>query len=514
MAFDPLSPDLTLGIVGAGIMGRGIAQVAAQAGMTVLLADARAGAAEEAKNFCAGLIRRKAEKGELSEDAAQAAIARIRPTDAGPQTGYATFAPCHLVIEAVVERMDAKTALLADLEAVVAEDCIFATNTSSLSVTGIASAARLPGRIAGFHFFNPAPLMKLIEVVGGLQTEPWVLEALTAIAHRMGHHPVRASDTPGFIVNHAGRGYGTEALRIASEGICGFADIDRIMTQAAGFRMGPFELFDLTGLDISHPAMEAIYRQYYEEPRYRPVAITAQRYAAGFFGRKNGRGFYDYVDGKIQRPPEPPPPSLAGRACSFWVSFRRPDAAAAVAACLASSGIQREDGAKPSADAVILLTPLGEDCTTAAIGEGVDPQRSVAVDCLLGLEKRRTLMRNPATRANVVEAAHAALAQGGHPVTVINDSPGFIAPRIMAAIVNIGSDIAQQRIATPADIDRAVELGLGYPRGPLKLGNEIGPARVLAILESLSRFYGDPRYRPSPWLKRRALLGLGLHARD
>ena len=512
MGFDPDAPDLTLGIVGAGIMGRGIAQVAALAGITVLLADARPGATTEARDFCAALIARKAEKNEISRDDAQAAIARIVPSDAGPQAGYAAFAPCHVVIEAVVERIDVKAALLADLEAAVSPDCIIATNTSSLSVTAIAAAARLPGRVAGFHFFNPAPLMKIVEVIGGLQTEPWVLDGLTAIAHRMGHHPVSASDTPGFIVNHAGRGYGTEALRIASEGIASFTDIDRVMTQTAGFRMGPFELLDLTGLDVSHPAMEAIYRQYYDEPRYRPVAITAQRYAAGRFGRKSGSGFYEYRDGKIQRPQEPPAPSLAGRHARFWISPKRESEAAALSAALEAGGLVLETGTKPSANAVILLTPLGEDCTTTALSEGVDPTRSVAVDCLLGLEKRRTLMRNPATRADVLEAAHAALAQGGHDVTIINDSPGFVAPRIIAAIVNIGSDIAQQRIASPADIDRAVELGLGYPRGPLKLGDGIGPARILAILDALNHFYGDPRYRPSPWLKRRALLTLGLHA--
>ena len=164
--------------------------------------------------------------------------------------------------------------------------------------------------------------------------------------------------------------------------------------------------------------------------------------------------------------------------------------------------------------AIIFLTPLGEDCTTAALTEELDPARSVAVDCLFGLTGRRTLMRNPATKAEVAAAAHALLAAERHSVTVITDSPGFVAQRIAAMIVNIGTDIAQQRITQPHELDRAVELGLGYPRGPLKLGNYLGPARILAILEGMHACYQDPRYRPSPWLKRRAALGLDLYEND
>ena len=513
MAFDP-NGEVALGIVGAGVMGRGIAQVAAEAGITVLLADARAEAVEEARAFCADMIRRKVAKGQLAEAAGGEAVARIRPTEAGPERGYAAFAPCDLVIEAVAERMEVKHAVLAGLEEAVRADCIVATNTSSLSVTAFAAKARLPGRVAGFHFFNPVPLMRLVEVIGGVVTEPRVLDALTAIARRMGHHPVRATDTPGFLVNHAGRAFGTEALRIVSEGICDFADVDRVMTEAAGFRMGPFELLDLTGLDVSHTAMESIYRQYYEEPRYRPVTITAQRHAAGLFGRKTGRGFYAYEGGKPQRPPEPAAPAL-DRSRPVWIGGRVPAGAAALRRLVEAAGATLETGERPSADALILVTPLGEDATTAALGEDLDPTRSVAVDCLFGLDRRRrTLLRTPVTRPEITAAAHGLLAADGAPVTVIRDSPGFVAQRIVACIVNVGCDIAQQRVAAPADIDRAVELGLGYPRGSLRFGDELGPARILAILEAMHAFYGDPRYRPSPWLRRRARLRVPLATPD
>jgi hypothetical protein len=231
-------------------------------------------------------------------------------------------------------------------------------------------------------------------------------------------------------------------------------------------------------------------------------------------GRKVGRGFYAYADGKQQRPPETPAPKVDADAPSVWVSARHAAAAARVREILAAAGARIETGDRPSADALIVLTPFGEDCTTAALAEGVDPARAVAVDCLMPLDRRRTLMRNPLTRADRQRAAHALLGADGAAVTVINDSPGFIAQRILACVVNVGSDIAQQRVAAPDDINRAVELGLGYPRGPLRWGDDLGPARVLDILDNMRAFYGDMRYRPSPWLKRRARLGVSLMQAD
>ncbi|WP_256385730.1 3-hydroxyacyl-CoA dehydrogenase [Microvirga sp. 17 mud 1-3] len=411
----------------------------------------------------------------------------------------------------MAERLDVKHEVMAALERVVADDCVLATNTSSLSVTAIAANARLPGRVAGFHFFNPVPLMRLVEVIGGARTDEGVLAALTGLARRIGHKPVRATDTPGFLVNHASRAFGTEALRIVSEGIADVADVDRVMTEAAGFRMGPFAFFDLTGLDVSHTVMESIYHQYYEEPRHRPVVMTARRAAAGLFGRKSGEGFYTYRDGMAEKPPEAPPPS-PDRTRPLWVSDRYPEAADALRACLTKAGASVEGGPKPSPEAVILLTPFGEDTTTAALAEHLDPTRAVAVDCLFGLDRRRTLMHSPATAPESLRAAHSWLAADGSAITVIHDSPGFIAQRIVACIVNVGCEIAQQRIAAPEDIDIATELGLNYPRGSLRFGDELGPKRILAILEACHAFYGDPRYRPSPWLKRRALLGLPLAA--
>jgi 3-hydroxybutyryl-CoA dehydrogenase len=499
---DPERPDLTLGIVGTGVMGRGIAQIAAQAGVRVVLYDTRSDAAPAAKDYVAGALAKLVEKGRIPPEAAAQAT---RQLDIAHVLTH--LSPCHIVIEAIAENLEAKRELFQHLETVVAEDCILATNTSSLQVTAIAAACRRPDRVAGFHFFNPVPLMKVVEVVDGVMTAPWACDALTAFARRCGHTPVRVKDTPGFLVNHAGRGFGTEALACLREGVAEFYEIDRILRDCAGFRMGPFELFDLTGLDVSHPVMESIYNQYYQEPRYRPSPLTAQRLMAGLLGRKSGnRGFYEYVDGAAKPMPVAAVPAAA--VPRVWIAPH--GLHDEVATTVAKLGTQLDRGDRPGPDSLILVAPLGADATSVALAENVDPTRTVAVDALFGLAKRRTLMTTPATSAAMRDAAHALFARDGVPVSVIRDSPGFVAQRVVAHVVNIGCDIVQQRICSPADLDLAVTLGLGYPKGPLAWGDAIGAARVAAILEALHTASGDPRYRASPWLRRRARLGLSL----
>jgi 3-hydroxybutyryl-CoA dehydrogenase len=490
--------DLVLGVVGTGTMGRGIAQIAAASGVQVRLLDARPDAAEQARAAVSGMFDTLAGKGRMTAEAAAQAGARLRPA-----ISEQDLAGCHIVVEAIVEDLQAKQDLFARLEPVVGEACVLATNTSSLSVTAITASCAVPGRVAGFHFFNPVPLMKVVEVIPGVLTEPWVADALTALAVRTGHRPVRAADTPGFIVNHAGRGFGTEALAILQEGVAEFPEIDRILREAAGFRMGPFELLDLTGLDVSHPVMESIYGQFYHEPRFRPSYSLRQRLTAGLLGRKTGRGFYEYRDGKQVAVTPPPVPEQVER-LPVWAGS--PELAVLVKA----AGWEPDRGEKPGAASLCLVAPFGADATHTALSLRLDPARTVAVDPLFGFQRRRTAMTTPVTAPEYRAAAQAVLSADGTPVSMIRDSAGFVAQRVVATIVNIGCEIAQQRIASAEDIDAAVTLGLGYPKGPLAMGDALGPARILQILRAIHDFTGDPRYRPSPWLTRRAGLSVSL----
>ncbi len=502
MVADLTRPGVEVGIVGAGTMGRGIAQVMATGGCTVRLHDVREGAVADAIAFAGQMIDRAVERGRMQAPEGAAAKARLVPANA-----LSDLASCALVVEVVVEEIEAKRKLFAALEQVVAPDCILATNTSSLSVTAIAAACKAPERVAGYHFFNPVPVLRVVEVVSGLRTAPEVASALAALARRFGHAPVGAKDSPGFLINHAGRGLGTEGLRIVAEGIATHAEVDDVLREGAGFALGPFELLDVIGLDVSHVVMEEIYRQFYDEPRFRPLPETRQRVAAGLYGRKTGIGFYRYDGGKKIAPAARPVPTRLPE--QVWLA-PMDDATRTSVTAIIGDGCAIDSGKRPDARSLCLFAPIGEDCTAAALAAGVEAERAVAVDTLFGLQSRRTLMTTPITDPDLRDEMHALLARDGKPVTAIHDSPGFIAQRVVATIVNIGCDIAQQRIGKPEDIDQAVRLGLAYPKGPLEWGDAIGPARVLAILDALHGFYRDPRYRPSPWLVRRARLGVSL----
>src|SRR5690606_3200541 len=396
----------------------------------------------------------------------------------------------------------------------VSPECILASNTSSLSITAIAQACERPGRVLGYHFFNPVPLMKVVEVIDGLRSDPLAGDALMDLARRMGHTPVRAKDLPGCIVSNDSRGMNIEGLKPAQESVAPYYQVDAIMRDQAGFRMGPFELMDLTALDVSHPVMESIYHQFYDEPRFRPSPIAAVRTAGKLLGRKTGEGFYAYPDGQKQVPLEPPVPALP-TGLKVWLAPYHSIGHKRAAALLKSLGASVIAAEAPPADALIIVTPYGEDTATVVGEHQLDGERTVALDTFFGLDqgKRRVLMCSVATQPKWRDAAHALLASDGSPVSVIDDSAGFIAQRIVAAIVNVASDIAQQSIATPSDIDQAVSLGLGYPKGgPLSMGDALGAAHILEILKAMHRVTGDMRYRPSPWLQRRVQLGLSLRA--
>ncbi len=404
MSFDANRPDLTVGVIGSGAMGRGIVQVAAAGGINVLVTDSRPGAAQEARDFVGKMLARAAEKGSITQDAAAAALNRITVVN-----GPADMKPCHVVIEAIVENLDAKRQLFAELESIVSPECILVTNTSSLSVTTIAAKLKSPQRFAGFHFFNPVPLMKLVEVIDGLLTENWVSEALMVLGRRMTREPVRCTDAPGFLVNQVGRGFTLEAAHLVYEGIASFVDVDRVMRDVGGFRMGPFELMELTGLDVTQPASALIYNQFFQEPRYRPNLIMQSRYEAGVLGRKTKKGFYDY-DAEMKPIVAPEAPAPAAYPGHVWVSPAEPHGHKVLTELLTKIGAKLETGPKPSANALILVTPLGDDATTCAVEQELDPKRTVAVDTLFPMVKRRTIMTTPVTDHVYRNAAHGLLA--------------------------------------------------------------------------------------------------------
>ena len=493
------------GVVGAGAMGSGIAQIAAQAGSVVRLFDVHHDAALKARDVVFLQWDKLMAKGRLDAATVEVFKSRLHVADAIKQLSH-----CDLIVEAIVERMDVKKLLFSELEFFVGPSTVLATNTSSLSVTAIAAGMSRPERFAGYHFFNPVPLMKVVEVIAGLRTDGDVCQRLSTFAREMGHTPVTAQDTPGFIVNHAGRAYGTEALRIVNEGITDFVTIDRILRDQAGFKLGPFELMDLTALDVSHPVMESIYHQYYEEARYRPSVITAQRLAGGMLGRKTGEGFYKYSDGKIELPTEKTTPEVAEMP-PVWVSPRA-SRRSELLQLLKELGARIETGQSASPQALTLVAPLGFDITTVAVVERLDPARTVGIDMLIddAVTKRRVLATNPVTRLDMRDAAHALFARDGKAVSVIKDSGGFVTQRVISSIVNIASDICQQGICTPTDLETAVTLGLGYPMGPLAMGDRYGPTNVLEVLFNMQTVYGDQRYRPSPWLRRRGAIGVSL----
>lgn len=491
----------TIGVVGAGTMGRGIVQLFAQGGHKVRCFDAIDSAAIKAVEYVNGMIRRGVEKGRMSQQEADAVAARMSAC-----AKLDDLADCDLVVEAIVEDIEVKRKLFASLEQIVSAQAILASNTSSLVVSEIAAQCKHPERVAGLHFFNPVPLMKVAEVIAAVRTSPQTVDTLKSVIAAVGHRAVVAADQPGFLVNHAGRGLYTEGLRLLEEQVASCAEVDTLLRDAAGFRMGPFELLDLTGLDVSGKVMESIYEQFQHEPRFRPSSLVRPRIAAGLFGRKSGEGWYRYEGDKKVEPPVRPLPGLP-QGLKVWID---PAAGQREQIVKLAQAAGAEVVAKPEGDDLLVIQPWGFDATTYCINSGLDASRCVALDPLPKFEQRRTLMLTVLTSTEKRDAALALFSSGGVPATLINDSPGFVVQRVLATIVNIAANIAQRGIASVEDIEDAVKLGLGYPHGPLSWGDKIGGERVLTILRNMQAVTGDPRYRPSPWLTRRVGLGVSL----
>lgn len=499
-------------IVGAGAMGRGIAQWAASAGHTVELCDVRTEAVTAAVDFVRSMLERAVDKGRMSAGDCAAALERLVPLD----DPWAQGPDVDLVIEAVREDLDTKAEVFGKLEQALPGSAVFATNTSSLSVTRIAASLKDPTRLAGLHFFNPVPLMKIVEIVPGAATRPEIPPALTELVESCGHRAVTVADTPGFLVNHAGRGLVTEALALLEESVADPAGIDRIARDVLGLRMGPFELMDLTGLDVTAAVIDSIWQGFRYEDRLRPSYLTPNRVAAGLHGRKTGQGWFAYGSAAPAPAAEAPVTGDADRPV-FVVDTGTGavSGADALRAALTAAGAAVESGSAPSADAVVLVPVWGTTVAAAVASLGLPAGRTFGVDPLPAAGRRRVLAVTPAGDPAAARDARAVLARAAdgeepYAVSVVRDTAGSVAQRLLASVVSVAASIAERSLATPADIDLAVTTGLGYPVGPLAWGDRIGAARMLELQRALHATTGDPRHRPTRWLTERAQLGLAL----
>lgn len=452
----------TIGVVGAGTMGAGIAQLACKSGARTLLHDPIPEAlAQGAERMRAGLAK-EAEKGKLTVDQAHTATELLQAMDS-----LDAFASCDLVIEAAPERLDVKHELYARLSRIVSEKCVLASNTSSLPITAIAAGATHPERVVGMHFFNPAPLMRLLEVIAGLMSNERSLALADATGLAMGKDVIRASDGPGFIVNRCNRPFGLEALRLLGEQIADVPTIDRIVRMGGGFRMGPFELSDLVGVDTGFDVSKSFYELSFGEPRWRPSPIQARQVAAGLHGRKVGRGYYDYTGEGPHRPPDPGPPRLGGDAVVT--------------------------GNGPLAKALQALAPGlgGPRIAVEGLGGTVEGEPFYAIVPLALVE----------ITGDAGEAAFRGL---GLHTERIQPAPGGVLGRIVCQLINESAFALGEGVGTAEDIDKGMMLGLSHPRGPFAWMEEIGADHVLRTLEVVGNEYREERYRPAPALRRLA----------
>ncbi|MBB4267024.1 3-hydroxyacyl-CoA dehydrogenase [Roseospira visakhapatnamensis] len=514
-----LSPSRALpaaapvGLVGAGTMGVGIAQVAAQAGHRVIWYDRTPEVARAGRDGIAAVLGKRVTRGKMAQADLDAVMARLHLV-----ADLDALADCPLVIEAIIEDMDVKRTIFARLEAIVGDDAVLATNTSSLSITAIGGVLRRPERLVGLHFFNPAPLMTLVEVVSGLATAPGVADAMLETTAAWGKSPVHARSTPGFIVNRVARPFYAEALRVLQEGGAAPATLDAVMRESGGFRMGPFELMDLIGHDVNHAVTSSVFAAYDHDPRFRPSLIQRELVEAGWLGRKSGRGFYGYGPDAAAPHPETAESMPAPGAVAVEGDLG-PAAALADLAEAAGLAMTRAphavtgpgDGCVRLDGGVVLCLTDGGLATATARAE--DEAELIAFDLALDYASAPRVALAPADQASA-EALRAAVGffqALGKAVSVLDDVPGLIVFRTVCMLANEAADAVNQGVADPADVDTALRTGVNYPLGPLRWADALGLARVLGGLDRLAATYGEDRYRASPLLRRKVLGGTRFH---
>jgi 3-hydroxybutyryl-CoA dehydrogenase len=513
-----LDKSSIIAVVGSGAMGSGIAQVAAAAGHTVRLFDTRPGAVDKAIADIGKAFDKLVDKGRM--DAAQAGLARARLQAAQSQQELKDAA---LVVEAIVEDLDVKRALFAELEAIVGPDCILATNTSSISVTAIAAGLARPERLVGMHFFNPVPLMALVEVVEGIATGKAVADTVYATAEAWGKNPVHAKSTPGFIVNRVARPYYAEALRLLSEQAADPATLDAVMRDCGGFRMGPFELMDLIGHDVNFSVTQSVFKACFNDPRFTPSILQQELVNAGFLGRKSGRGFYRYGEGitaplaqsepAMERPKTVRVAPTRNALDPTFEALHEVLNARLTAADIGVSHPGLLDGAEPVETpafhvhgAAVFLTD-GRSATQRAADEGYP--NTVLFDLMLDPAKstRIALAKADQCSEEAWRGAVGMFQAAGYTVTRLDDVPGMAVMRTVAMLANEAADAVNQGVCSAAAVDIAMQKGVNYPRGPLAWLDAVGLRHIATVLAHLADSYGEDRYRVSPLLRRKLAAG-------
>ncbi|MGW1883418.1 3-hydroxyacyl-CoA dehydrogenase [Streptomyces sp. NPDC001970] len=491
-----IAPSRAVAVVGAGTMGQGIAQVALLAGHRVRLYDVAPGQAEAGASAILTRLERLVEKGRLDEEARGAAELRLeRATDLKELAGSA------LVVEAVVEQLSVKQELFGALEAIVAEDCILATNTSSLSVTAIAGALRLPGRFVGLHFFNPAPLLPLVEVVSGFATDEAAAARAYETARAWGKTPVRCADTPGFIVNRIARPFYAEAFAVHEERGADPATIDAVLRECGGFRMGAFELTDLIGQDVNEAVTRSVWEAFFQNPKFTPSLAQRRLVESGRLGRKAGQGWFAYADG-AERPaphtaPATEPPS------HITVEGDLGPARELLELCREVGITVREE---EEDQGTRILLPSGGQLVLADGQTSAEFRDVVYFDLALDYRAatRIALSASEVTEWETLRQSIGLFQALGKSVSVIGDVPGMIVARTVAMLVDLAADAVAKGVASAEDIDTAMRLGVNYPIGPVEWGRRLGRAWAHELLDELHARMPTGRYAPSLGLYRQS----------
>ncbi|MFE5892202.1 3-hydroxyacyl-CoA dehydrogenase [Streptomyces sp. NPDC056468] len=492
-ALDLSSP---VAVVGTGTMGQGIAQVALVAGHPVRLYDAAPGRAQAAADAIGARLDRLVEKDRLTGADRDAARARLLPAES-----LAELADCALVIEAVLERLDVKQELFRELEGIVGEDCLLATNTSSLSVTAIGGALDSPGRFVGLHFFNPAPLLPLVEVVSGFATDVTSATRAYETARAWGKTPVACADTPGFIVNRIARPFYAEAFAVYEAQGADPATIDAVLRECGGFRMGAFELTDLIGQDVNESVTHSVWQSFFQDVRFTPSLAQRRLVESGRLGRKSGHGWYDYAEDAEASEPHT---AEKARQPAYVVVEGDLGPASELLALIREAGIPVREEDEDHGTRLVL--PGGGQLALADGQTSVEFRDVVYFDLAVDYRRatRIALSASQDTSPQTLAEATGLFQALGKDVSVIGDVPGMIVARTVARVVDLAHDAVAKGVATEEDIDTAMRLGVNYPLGPFEWSRRLGRNWAYSLLDDLHLRDPSGRYAPSLALYRHA----------